>query len=65
MTIDADAAAAAPHPPLRQDEEIVQFVFRAASTAGLLQRARAMLAAAPAELSESFEQAVRTSEFAS
>jgi hypothetical protein len=63
MTIDADAAAAAPHQP--QQEEIVRFVFRAASTAGLLQRARAMLAAAPAELSESFEQAVRTSEFAS
>ncbi len=56
MTIDRDAALAQP-----PHEEIVQFVFRAASAAPLLQRARALLAAAPAELSESFEQAVRAS----
>jgi hypothetical protein len=63
MTIDRDAAAAdtAPPPP----EEIVQFVFRAASAAPLLQRARVLLAAAPAELNESFEQAVRASGWAS
>ena len=42
-------------------DEIVQFVFRSAVATGLLQRARALLDAAPRELAESFEQAVRTS----
>jgi hypothetical protein len=46
-------------------EEIVQFVFRSAVATGLLQRARALLDAAPRELAESFEQAVRTSGLAS
>ncbi len=57
MTIEPDAAA--PH------DEMVQFVFRAASTAGLLQSARALLDAAPKELSESFEQAMRACGLAS
>ena len=57
---DATLSAAAEHP-----EETVQFVFRAAVSTGLLQRARAMLDAAPRELAESFEQAVRASGLAS
>ena len=65
MTIDRDAAAADTAPPPPPPEEIVQFVFRAASAAPLLQRARVLLAAAPAELNESFEQAVRASGWAS
>jgi hypothetical protein len=60
MTIEPDADAAPP-----QHDELVRFVFRAASAPPLLQRARALLAAAPAELSESFEQAVRASGLAS
>ena len=63
MTIDRDAGTDAgpgcPH------EEIVQFIYRTATAAPLLQRARALLAAAPAELSESFEQAVRGAGMAS
>jgi hypothetical protein len=62
MTIERNATAAAPEQP---HEEIVQFVFRAAAATGLLQRARALLDTAPKELSESFEQAVRTSGLAS
>ena len=46
-------------------EEIVQFLFRPAASAGLLQRARALLDAAPQELAESFEQAVRSAGLAS
>jgi hypothetical protein len=62
MTIDLQAhfPATAEH-----SEEIVQFVFRSAVSTGLLQRARAMLDAAPSELAESFEQAVRASGLAS
>ncbi len=62
MTIDLLAplpAAAECH------EDIVQFVFRSAMSSGLLTNARAMLDAAPKELAESFEQAVRTAGFAS
>ena len=62
MTIDLPAtpfAATAFH------DEIVQFVFRSAVSSGLLDHARAMLDAAPKELAESFEQAVRSSGLAS
>jgi hypothetical protein len=59
MTIDLHATLTAA--TAEQSEEIVQFVFRRAASTGLLQRARAMLDAAPRELAESFEQAVRTS----
>lgn len=45
--------------------EIVQFVFRSAVSSELLKKARAMLDAAPPELAESFEQAVRTAGLAS
>ena len=62
MTIDL-------HAPLSSmaecHDEIVQFVFRAAASSGLLTNARAMLDAAPKELAESFEQAVRSSGLAS
>jgi hypothetical protein len=57
MTIDRPAtlpATAEPH------EEIVQFVYRSALSSGLPANARAMLQAAPRELAESFEQALRT-----
>jgi hypothetical protein len=40
-------------------EEMVQFLFSAASAGALLQGARALLDTAPKELAESFEQAVR------
>ena len=43
----------------RETAELTRFVFHAPSTSGVLQRARELLAAAPRELSESFEQAVR------
>ena len=56
MTIELNASAAIPESELG---EITQFVFRAPSSSGLLQRARALLDAAPKELAESFEQAVR------
>ena len=62
MTIELHAslpAATQPH------EEIVRFVIRAAASSGLLENARALLGAAPRELAESFEQAVRTAGFAS
>ncbi|HEY2570461.1 MAG TPA: hypothetical protein VGI27_03265 [Solirubrobacteraceae bacterium] len=62
MTIDLHATFPA---TTEHHEEIVQFVFRSAVSSGLLQRARAMLDAAPKELAESFEQAVRSSGFAS
>jgi len=57
MTIEPAAPAA----PLSTQEtaEITRFVFRAPSSSGVLQRARELLAAAPRELAESFEQAVR------
>jgi hypothetical protein len=55
MTIELDA------PATTQSEagEITQFVFRVPSSSGLLQHARALLRAAPRELADSFEQAVR------
>ena len=56
MTIELNAPAS---PPAQEEPEITRFVFGAPSASGLLQRARALLAAAPRELSESFEQAVR------
>ena len=62
MTIDLHAtfpAATAHH------EDIVQFVFRSAVSSGLLENARALLDAAPRELAESFEQAVRSAGLAS
>jgi hypothetical protein len=58
MTIEPTAHA---EPPGAQEAaEITQFVFRAPSASGLLQRARELLAAGPRELAESFEQAVRS-----
>lgn len=62
MTIDRHATLPA---TTEHHEEIVQFVFRSALPSGLLQRARAMLEAAPKELAESFEQALRTAGIAS
>jgi len=62
MTIDLHATFPA---TTEHHEEIVQFVFRSAVSTGLLQRARAMLDAAPKELAESFEQAMRTAGLAS
>jgi hypothetical protein len=62
MTIDFHAtrpAAAEPH------DEMVRFVFRSAAAASLLDDARALLGAAPRELAESFEQAVRSAGLAS
>jgi len=62
MTIDLPAT----HSTVTEHhEEIVQFVFRSAASAGLLEHARALLGAAPKELAESFEQAVRSGGFAS
>lgn len=62
MTIDLNATfpAATTH-----HEDIVQFVFRSAVSSGLLENARALLDAAPRELAESFEQAVRSAGLAS
>lgn len=62
MTIDLPATCPA---TMDHHEEIVQFVFRSALPSGLLAHARAMLEAAPRELAESFEQAVRTAGIAS
>jgi hypothetical protein len=62
MTIDlhaTDLAAAECH------DDMVQFVYRAAGATGLLAHARALLDAAPKELAESFEQAVRAAGLAS
>ena len=62
MTIEFQAtlpAATAHH------DEIVQFLFWTTASTSLLQRARAMLDAAPRELAESFEQAVRSAGIAS
>ena len=61
MTIDLHATRPATDP----HDDIVQFVFRSAVSAGLLRNARALLGAAPKELAESFEQAVRTAGLAS
>jgi hypothetical protein len=62
MTIDLPAT----HPAATEHhEEIVQFVFRSTASSGLLEHARALLGAAPKELAESFEQAVRSSGLAS
>ncbi len=62
MTIDLHAT----HPATSEHhEELVQFVFRSAVSSGLLKHARQMLDAAPRELAESFEQAVRTAGLAS
>jgi hypothetical protein len=61
MTIELNAS---PSADTEQHEEVVRFVFRDAAAAGLLKRARALLDAAPRELRESFEQAVRTSRLA-
>ena len=61
MTIDH-----ATHPATSEyHDELVQFVFRSAVSSGLLKNAREMLDAAPPELAESFEQAVRSSGLAS
>jgi hypothetical protein len=62
MTIEPDPPAAGPWP---EAGEITQFVFRTPSSTDLLQRARALLRAAPRELSDSFEQAVRGAGLAS
>ena len=62
MTIDLHATGSG---TAECHDDIVQFVYRAAGAPGLLARARALLDAAPKELAESFEQAVRTSGLAS
>ena len=62
MTIELHATFPTPPEP---HEEIVRFVFRAAVASGLLTDARALLDAAPRELAESFEQAVRRAGIAS
>jgi hypothetical protein len=62
MTIDLHATFPA---TTEHHEEIVQFVFRSAVSTGLLKNARALLDAAPKELAESFEQAVRAAGIAS
>ena len=53
MTTDPSTAAAPPH------DELVRFVFQADAARALAAPARALLAAAPRELAESFEQALR------
>jgi hypothetical protein len=60
MTIDLPAPR--PAPP---HEETLRFAFRAGAASNLLASARTLLAAAPRELSESFEQAVRGAGIAS
>ncbi len=60
MTIERPLTAE----PLHADE-MVQFLFSAASAAALLQGARALLDNAPQELAESFEQAMRAAGLAS
>lgn len=62
MTIDLPATCPA---TAHHHEEIVQFVFRSALPGALLTHARAMLEAAPTELAESFEQALRRAGIAS
>jgi hypothetical protein len=62
MTIDLHATFPATAEPL---DEIVKFVFRPAASSSLLVNARALLDAAPKELAESFEQAVRIAGLAS
>ena len=62
MTIELLATLPA---PAEFPEDIVQFVFRPAVSAGLLENARALLGAGPRELAESFEQAVRSAGLAS
>jgi hypothetical protein len=62
MTIDLPASPGATAQP---PDEIVRFVFRSAGSSGLLESARALLDAAPKELAESFEQALRGSGLAS
>jgi hypothetical protein len=62
MTIDLHATLPA---TTEHHEEIVQFLFRSALPGTLLKNARAMLEAAPRELAESFEQALRTAGIAS
>lgn len=62
MTIDPSAALP---DGARHGDALVQFVYRATGATGLLAHARALLDSAPRELAESFEQAVRTAEFAS
>jgi hypothetical protein len=61
MTTDLHAT----FPATTAHEDIVQFVFRSAVSSGLLEKARALLDAAPRELAESFEQAVRSAGLAS
>ena len=62
MTIDLHATFPA---TTAHHEDIVQFVFRSVVSPGLLENARALLDAAPRELAESFEQAVRSAGLAS
>ena len=62
MTIDLHANHSATS---EYHDELVRFVFRSAASPGLLKNAREMLDAAPRELTESFEQAVRSAGLAS
>lgn len=59
MTIDLAATSATSAPVREHHDELVQFVYRANSAPSLLAHARQLLDAAPRELAESFEQAVR------
>ncbi|MEO5686243.1 MAG: hypothetical protein ABIR54_02700 [Burkholderiaceae bacterium] len=62
MTIDPHATGT---DIAERHDDMVQFVYRAVGATGLLAHARALLDAAPKELAESFEQAVRSSGLAS
>jgi hypothetical protein len=62
MTIDLHATGC---DTAERHDDMVQFIFSAAGATGLLAHARALLDAAPKELAESFEQAVRTAGLAS
>ena len=62
MTIDLHAPGLA---CAERHDDMVQFVYREAGATGLLAPARALLDAAPKELAESFEQAVRSAGLAS
>ena len=62
MTIDLHAHAT---DVVEHHEELLQFVYRATGSDGLVAHARSLLDAAPRELAESFEQAVRSAGLAS
>ena len=59
MTIDLAATSPASAAFAEHHDPLVQFVYRANGAPSLLAHARQLLDAAPRELAESFEQAVR------